>query len=96
MTIGRGHSSDERDREERIALVVDQADVEPRAVLLDQAVLEHEGFDVVADLDPLDGLRRGHHLRRPGRQVAGLEVVGEALTQRLRLADIDDPTVARP
>ena len=58
----------EGDGQERVALVVPQPDVEPGPVLLDEAVLEHEGLDVVADLDPLDALGRGHHLGRPRRQ----------------------------
>ena len=59
------------DGQERVALVVDQADVEPGLVLLDEAVLEHQRLDVVADLDPLDRLGRGHHLGGAGRQVPG-------------------------
>ncbi len=56
----------EGDGQERVALVVDQPDVEAGPVLLDQAVLQHERLDVVADLDPLDRLGRRHHLRRAG------------------------------
>ena len=56
------------DGEEGVALVVPQADVEPGPVLLDEAVLEHEGLDVVADLDPLHRLGRRHHLGGAGRQ----------------------------
>ncbi len=82
------------DGQERVALVVAQADVEPRLVLLDEAVLEHERLDVVADLDPLDGLRRGHHLGGAGGQVPGvLEVVRQALAEALGLAHVDDPPV---
>ena len=44
----------ERHREIRVALVVDQPHVETRTVLLDQVVFQHQGFDVVADLNPLD------------------------------------------
>ena len=64
ITIGPGPLVVDRDGQERVALVVDQADVEAGPVLLDEAVLEHERLDVVADLDPLDGLGGGHHLRR--------------------------------
>ena len=82
------------DREERVALVVAQPDVEAGAVPLDQVVLEHEGFDVVADLDPLHRLGRGHHLRRARMHVAGvLEVVRQPRAQALGLADVDHPTV---
>src|SRR3546814_20020991 len=83
-----------RDREERVALVVAEADVEARLVLLDQRVLEHQRFDVVADLDPLDGLCCGHHLRGAGRQRRRLhEVVRSTLAQRARLAAGDDAAV---
>jgi hypothetical protein len=82
------------DGEERVALVVAEPDVEAGPVLLDQVVLEHEGLDVVADLDPLDGLGRGHHLGRARVHVARvLEVVRQALAQVARLADVDHPAV---
>ena len=59
------------DGQERVALVVPQAHVEPGTVLLDEAVLEHERLDLVAHLHPLDRGRRGHHLggarMQPGR-----------------------------
>ena len=87
--VAHGHG------QERVALVVAQPDVEPRPVLLDEAVLEHERLDLVADLDPLDGLGGGHHRRGAGRHVAGvLEVVGQPLAQRARLADVDDTALA--
>ena len=83
----------ERDRQERVALVVAQPDVEPRPMLLDEAVLEHQRLDLVADLDPLHRLRGGHHLRRPRMHVARiLEVVRQPLTQARRLADVDHAT----
>ena len=91
---GAGPLVADGDGQERVALVVHQADVEPGPVLLDQRVLQHERLDVVADLDPLDGLGRGHHLGRAGRQVPRvLEVVRQALAQRLGLADVDHPAV---
>jgi hypothetical protein len=63
-------------------------------VLLDQVVLEHQRFDVVADLDPLDRLGRGHHLRHARVHVARvLEVVRQALAQVAGLADVDHPAV---
>ena len=81
-------------RQERVALVVAQPDVEPGPVPLDQVVLEHERFDVVADLDPLDRLGRGHHLRRARVHVPRvLEVVRQPLAQALGLADVDHPAV---
>jgi hypothetical protein len=76
--------------EERVALVVAQPDVEPGPVLLDEAELEHQRLDLVADLDPLDGLGRRHHGRGAGREV-GVEVVGQAVAERAGLADVDDP-----
>ncbi len=87
----------DRDRQERIALVVAEPDVEPRPVLLDEAVLEHQRLDLVAHLDPLHRLRRRHHLRGPRMHVARvLEVVREALAQARRLADVDHAARARP
>ena len=84
----------DRDGEERIALVVAQPDVEPRPVLLDEAVLQHQRLDLVAHFDPLDSGCRGHHLGGARVQVARvLEVVGQALAQAGRLADIDDAAV---
>ena len=82
------------DGEEGVALVVPQADVEPGPVLLDEVVLEHEGLDVVADLDPLHRLGRGHHLGGAGRQRRrGHEVVRQARPQAVGLAHVDDPAV---
>jgi hypothetical protein len=84
----------ERHGQERVALVVAQADVEPRPVLLDEAVLEHERLDLVAHLDPLDRLGRRHHLCRTRVQVARvLEVVRQPLAQARRLAHVDDATL---
>ena len=80
--------------QERVALVVPKPHVETGLVLLDEAVLEHEGLDVIADLDPLDALGRSHHLGRARQQgTRVLEIVGQALAERLRLADVDDPPV---
>ena len=53
--------------EERVALVVAEPDVEPRIVLLDEAELEHERLDLVADRRPLDRLGR----RPPSAPCAG-------------------------
>ena len=61
---------------------------------LDEVVLQHQGFDVIADLDPLDGVGGGHHLGRPGMHVGRvLEVVRQPGSQRPGLADVDDPAV---
>ena len=88
---GPGPLVGDRHRQERIALVVAQPDVEARPVLLDEAVLEQERVDLVADLDPLDGLGARHHRGGPRRQAAGVaEVVRQPGTERARLADVDD------
>ena len=80
--------------EERVALVVAQADVEARVVLLDQRVLEHQRLDLVAHRRPLDRLGRRDHLRRARVHVAGVaEVVRQALAQARRLADVDHPAL---
>ena len=42
------------DRKKGIALVVAQSNVEARTMRLDEVVLQHQGLDLVADLDPLD------------------------------------------
>ena len=89
---GAGPLLPHRDGQERVALVVDEPHVEARAVALDEAVLEHERLDLVGHLDPLHRLGGGHHLRGARRQGPGiLEVVREALPQRLGLADVDHP-----
>ena len=82
------------DGQERVALVVPQAHVEPGTVLLDEAVLEHERLDLVAHLHPLDRGGRGHHLggarMQPGRI---LEVAAHPRAQVRGLADVDDPAL---
>ncbi len=80
------------DREVRVALVVNEADVEARPVGLYQVVLEHDGLDVAGDDDPLDRCGPFHHLSGTRVQVNRiLEVAREPAAQRQRLADIDDP-----
>ena len=71
-----------------------QPDVEPRPVLLDEAVLEHERLDLVAHLDPLDRLGR----RRPSARCGGAGCAGPgssstAAAAALGLADVDDPAL---
>ena len=81
------------DGEEGVALVVTQPDVEARPELLDEAVLEHERLDLGAHRDPLDRLRGHHHLRRLRVQQRRVpEVAVQPGPERLRLADVDDPT----
>ena len=80
----------ERDRDERVGLVVAQANVEAGAVLLDEALLRQQRLGLGADDDELDLLDGGDHLRVAG--TAGNlrlgEVGGDALADRLRLADV--------
>ena len=84
----------DRDRKERVALVVAETHVEARVVLFDEAVLEHQSLDLVAYLDPFHRRCGGHHLRRARVQVARiLEVVRQSLTQAGRLTHIDDAPV---
>src|SRR6202040_2791226 len=56
----------ERDGDERIGLVVAQADVEARAVLLDEALLGQQRLCLRGDDDALDALHARDHLRVAG------------------------------
>ncbi len=83
----------ERDGDERVGLVVAQADVEARAVLLDEALLGQQRLGLAGDDDALDRFdARPPSPRGPGwRSHLGLgEVRGDALADRLGLADVDD------
>ena len=83
----------DRDSEPRIGLVVAVLHVEARVVLLDPGVLQLQRLDLGLDDGPLDRASRRHHPRRALVQVREvLEVRREAGAQRLRLADVDDPT----
>ena len=86
----------ERDRDEGIGLVVAQADVEARAVLLDEALLRQQRLGLGADDDALDLLDRRDHLRVAGAawHLRLGEVRGDALADRLRLADVDHAAFA--
>ena len=55
----------EGDRDERIGLVVAQADVETRAVLLDEALLREQRLGLGGHHDALHLLHARHHLRVP-------------------------------
>ena len=55
-----------------IAFVIAESNVESWTMLFDQVVLEHEGFDFVAHLNPLDARRARHHLRGPRMQHRGI------------------------
>jgi hypothetical protein len=79
-----------RDRDERIGLVVAQADVEARLVLLDEVLLDEQRLLLAGHqqvLDRVDGV--GHRVGAARHRVG--EVAGHALADRLRLADVDDP-----
>ncbi len=86
----------ERDRDERIGLVVAQADVEARPVLLDEALLGQQRLRLGGDDDALDVLDARHHLGVAGaaRHLRFGEVRRHALAHRLGLADVDDATGA--
>ena len=63
-------------------------------MLLDQAVLEHERFEFITNLDPLHGFGRGHHLRGPGSKIDRiLEIVRQTRAETFGLPHIDDATV---
>ncbi|CAB4631485.1 unannotated protein [freshwater metagenome] len=82
------------DREERVTLVVTKVNVEPWLMLLDQAVLEHERFELVANLNPLHSFCRGHHLSGTGSQVDRiLEIVRQTRAKTFGLTHIDDAAV---
>src|SRR3954451_7620650 len=78
-----------RDGDERIGLVVAQADVEARAVLLDEVLLGQQRLGLGGDEDELDRVDRVDHLVGAARDRIG-EVAGDAFAQRLGLADVDD------
>ncbi len=83
----------ERDREKRIGLVVAQANVEARLVLLDELVLRQQRLGLGGDEQALDLVDARHHLDRAARRARALgvrEVPGHALADRFRLADVDD------
>ncbi len=77
----------ERDRDERVGLVVAQADVEARPVLLDEALLGQQRLGLAGDHDALDAARRSATISAcPGLLRADLrlgEVRGDALAHRL-------------
>ena len=89
----------ERDRDERIGLVVAQADVEARPVLLDEALLGEQRLRLAAHDHALDPLHARHHLlvagrtRSPPTPLRLGEVRRDPLADRLRLADVDHATL---
>ena len=79
----------QRDRHERVGLVVLVADVERRIELLDPHVLELQRVDVARHDRPLHGCRARHHPPRAlVQRVQRREVVRQARAQVLRLADV--------
>ena len=85
------------DLEIRIALVVDEADVEARRERLDQVVLEEERLGLGAHHRRLHARDARHHVAGPDRALAaGVtlgEVAGDALLQVARLADVENAVV---
>ena len=74
-----------------VVLVVLEPDVEARAVVLDEVVLEDERLDLVRGGDELEvGRPPDQHRDARGLRVARREVRAQAVTQAQRLADIDD------
>ena len=86
----------ERDRDERVGLVVAQADVEARPVLLDEALLGQQRLGLAGDDDAFDVLHRRDHLgvARAARHLRLGEVRRDALAHRLGLADVDHAPLA--
>ena len=90
----RGKSSAEGDLDERVALVVLEADVEARLEALDEVGLEEERLGDVVDLgdldigDPVDA-RPDDVLAARAECALALPVAPDAVTQALRLADVE-------
>ena len=81
----------QRDLEVRIALVILEADIVARAVLLDEVALQDQRLDLRMCEDRLEvGNLRDHgtHLRR--LMLAALEVLPHAVLEDDGLADVDD------
>src|SRR5690606_6289436 len=89
----------EGDGQVRVRLVVAVADVEARVVLLDPGVLQLQRLDLGGHGDPVHRGGGGDHLLGARVQRPDVAEVGvQAVTQALRLADVDHPTrlVAEP
>ena len=81
----------QRDLDERVALVVAQAQVEGRALLLDEVVLEQQRLGL-GGRSPRSRCRRACDTISPVRPwgaAAAAQVVGDALAQLLRLAHVE-------
>jgi hypothetical protein len=81
------------DRDVGVRLVVAQPDVEARLVLLDERLLGEQRLGLGGDHERLDVVDL---VGQRGRPVQGrvAEVARDALLERLRLADVDDPAAA--
>ena len=81
----------ERDRDERVGLVVAHQHVEARSVLADELLLGDQRLGGVARDHALDPLGHGDHL--DGLALGRGEVRADALLDRGGLADVDDRAV---
>ncbi len=90
--IDAGEVLVERDRDERVGLVVAQADVETRPVLLDEGLLGEQRLGLARHHDALDVLDEVDHLGVALRVLGARrrEVRRDPLPHGLCLADIDD------
>jgi len=80
----------ERHRDERVGLVIAQADVEPRAVLLDEGLLGEQRLPFAAEDDEFNRRDLGEHRVMAERPASGGgKVRRDALAHRDRLADVD-------
>ena len=81
----------ERDRDVRVGLVVAQPDVEARLVLADEVLLGEQRLGLGLDDErPRSWSISGEQLAPAVARASG-EVRGDALADRLRLADVDRP-----
>ncbi len=78
----------ERDRDVRVGLVVAQADVEARLVLLDEVLLGQQRLGLGVDDERLDLVDHRHQVAAGPRARIG-EMRGDPLADRDRLADVD-------
>ena len=78
----------ERYADVRVRLVVAQADVEGRPVLLDEALLGEQSLGLVLGRDEVDRLDARQHLVRSACRAAA-EVRADPLADRLRLSDVE-------
>jgi hypothetical protein len=77
-----------------IALVVPKANIEAWPMLFDEVVLQHQCFNFVPHLDPLDRLSRCDHRSSPWVQMSSiLKILGHSRTQVACLAYVDNTTV---